>query len=85
MLEPEDSSKESSLWKFLEMMDWVWLQKVKEHTKNKERGEPARSFIRLGWVGEMKGAGPDEVERQVLLNQDGERGGARMEKWAGGS
>lgn len=33
----------------------------------------------------MKGAGPDEVERQVLLNQDGERGGARMEKWAGGS
>jgi len=31
----------------------------------------------------MKGAGPDEVERQVLLNQGGERGGARMEKWAG--
>lgn len=85
MLEPEDSSKESSWWKSLEMMGWVWLQKVKEHTKNKERGVPARSFIRLGWVGEMKEAGPDEVERQVLLNQDGERGGARMEKRAGGS
>ena len=85
MLESEDSSKESSWWKFLETMDWVWLQKVKEHTKSKERGEPTRSFIRLEWVGEMKGAGLDEVEMQVLLNQGGERGGARMEKWAGGT
>ena len=58
---------------------------MKKNTKSKERGEPTRSFIRLEWVGEMKGAGLDEVEMQVLLNQGGERGGARMEKWAGGT
>lgn len=32
----------------------------------------------------MKGAGPDEVERQVLLNQSSGRDRARIEKWAGG-
>lgn len=30
--------------------------------KNKEKREVKRSF-RLGWVGEMKGVGLDEVER----------------------
>lgn len=43
-----------------------------------------RTPDRLRQVGEMEEAGPDEVERQILLNQSSKRGEARTERWVGG-
>ena len=56
-------------------------KKIKEYIKNKKRGESKRNPNRLRQGGEMKEAGPDEVERQILLNQGTKRGKVRTDRW----